>query len=145
MRTLRWVFLLLFISGCTPAPTTHHAIYAPNSGRNMDPEQAAAFLQFLGWFALGILCFGLAILWTGCWMMNKGMVPKRHGLRLYFGTMIFTLSAFLAIAGFGQAEMAWITGLFGAVVGYLFQTAASEKAGTDEDTRPTTPPAPPAP
>jgi len=92
-----------------------------------NPEQAAALIQSLTWLAIGVLAGGIAMLFAVKPLFEAGILPRRHGTRIVMAIIIFTFSAFLVIAGYGQQQFAWLTAIFGAVIGYLFRVPGDER------------------
>lgn len=78
--------------------------------------------------SFGILLFGLIVITTMSYLLNKGFNPKGI-LRLFSVPLIIVSAIFLVVAGYGEKQIAPVIGLLGTIAGYLL--------GSTNDNEPT--------
>jgi len=71
------------------------------------------------WLSLGVLLFGVVVVLTQAFLINKSNESLTNSLKYLSISLIIVGSLFLVTAGYGNTQIAPIIGLLGTVAGYL--------------------------
>jgi hypothetical protein len=104
----------------------------PDAARNTSDANPSMeqLISNLHWYGTGILVL-TALLLAGelCIMVRFGKSWEDwNSLRVVILTLVIGVGAFLVVAGYGATQTGTITGILGAVVGYLFGKDATRGA-----------------
>lgn len=92
-----------------------------------NPDAAALLIDRLFWLSMSVLGIGAVAMLSLSRLLEAGWIPKHEAPRLFVGIFICTLTAFILVAGYSQAQYAWLMAFFGALIGYYFRESYREQ------------------
>ena len=93
-----------------------------------NPEAAALLIDRLFWLSMSVLGIGAVALMSLSRLLDAGWIPKQDAARLFVGIFICTLTVFILVAGYSQAQYAWLMAFFGALIGHYFRESYRDQS-----------------
>lgn len=99
----------------TAATTVTDGVNLPPVNTDLVPTKSSQEV----WLSLGVLVFGMIVVLSQAWIINRRQEPLSQSLKYLSVSLIIVGSLFLVTAGYGNSQIAPIIGLLGTVAGYL--------------------------
>jgi len=93
-----------------------------------NPQLAAQMLADMKTYAFLVVAVGFGLLVYGVNLIDRGIIPRHYGPQVYFGMSVSLLTALLLVAGYSQAQLAMVTGIYGAIIGFVFKEALNGRS-----------------